>query len=99
MQDDDLGELLFNFVAALGVGRAFDFEVAQIDEGVQVFDFLADLLADLDGAQLDQAERLMAFCIRSLPRSMRRARLTSPSRVSSGTAPISRRYTRTGSSV
>ena len=33
----------------------------------------------------------MAFCIRSLPRSMRRAKSTSPSRVSSGTAPISRK--------
>ena len=31
------------------------------------------------------------------PRSMRRAISTSPSRVSSGTAPISRRYMRTGS--
>jgi Protein of unknown function (DUF2971) len=37
--------------------------------------------------------------IRSLPRSMRRTRSTSRSRVSSGTAPISRRYTRTGLSV
>ena len=35
----------------------------------------------------------------SLPRSMRRAISTSPSRVSSGTVPISRRYMRTGSFV
>ncbi len=35
----------------------------------------------------------------SLPRSMRRAISTSPSRVSSGTVPISRRYIRTGSFV
>ena len=35
----------------------------------------------------------------SLPRSMRRAISTSPSRVSSGTVPISRRYMRTGSLV
>ena len=45
------------------------------------------------------ADRLIAFNIRSFPRSIRRARFTSPSRVNSGTAPISRRYTRTGSSV
>ena len=35
----------------------------------------------------------------SLPRSMRLAMATSPSRVSSGTVPISRRYIRTGSLV
>ena len=35
----------------------------------------------------------------SLPRSIRRAISTSPSRVSSGTVPISRRYMRTGSLV
>lgn len=35
----------------------------------------------------------------SLPRSMRLAISTSPSRVSSGTVPISRRYMRTGSLV
>ena len=35
----------------------------------------------------------------SLPRSMRLAMATSPSRVSSGTVPISRRYMRTGSLV
>ena len=35
----------------------------------------------------------------SLPRSMRRAISTSPSRVSRGTVPISRRYIRTGSLV
>ena len=35
----------------------------------------------------------------SLPRSMRLAISTSPSRVSSGTVPISRRYMRTGSFV
>ena len=35
----------------------------------------------------------------SLPRSMRFAISTSPSRVSSGTVPISRRYMRTGSLV
>ena len=35
----------------------------------------------------------------SLPRSMRLAIATSPSRVSSGTVPISRRYMRTGSLV
>ena len=46
-----------------------------------------------------RADRLIAFCMRSLPCSIRRAKMTSPWRVSSGTAPISRRYTRTGSSV
>ena len=35
----------------------------------------------------------------SFPRSMRRAISTSPSRVRSGTVPISRRYIRTGSFV
>ncbi len=35
----------------------------------------------------------------SLPRSIRLAIATSPSRVSSGTVPISRRYMRTGSLV
>ena len=28
VQGDDVGQLLFDFVAALGVGRALDFEVA-----------------------------------------------------------------------
>ena len=44
-------------------------------------------------------EREMAFSTRIWPRSMRLAISTSPSRVSSGTVPISRRYMRTGSLV
>ena len=44
-------------------------------------------------------EREMAFITRSCPRSMRLAISTSPSRVSRGTVPISRRYMRTGSLV
>ena len=54
VQRDDVGQMLLDFVAALDVGGALDFEVAQVDEGVQIFDFLADLLADFDGAELDQ---------------------------------------------
>ena len=46
-----------------------------------------------------QALRARAFMIRRSPRSMRRAMRTSPSRVSNGTVPISRRYMRTGSLV
>ena len=41
----------------------------------------------------------MTFITIFLPRSMRFAISTSPSRVSSGTVPISRRYMRTGSFV
>ena len=44
-------------------------------------------------------EREIAFSTRIWPRSMRLAISTSPSRVSSGTVPISRRYMRTGSLV
>ena len=44
-------------------------------------------------------ERDSAFSTRSWPRSMRFAISTSPSRVSSGTVPISRRYILTGSLV
>ena len=44
-------------------------------------------------------ERVMVFITSSCPRSMRLAMATSPSRVSSGTVPISRRYMRTGSLV
>ena len=44
-------------------------------------------------------EREIAFSTRICPRSMRLAISTSPSRVSSGTVPISRRYMRTGSLV
>ena len=44
-------------------------------------------------------EREMALSTRIWPRSMRLAISTSPSRVSSGTVPISRRYMRTGSLV
>ncbi len=43
--------------------------------------------------------RVMDLMTASLPRSMRLAISTSPSRVSSGTVPISRRYIRTGSLV
>ena len=43
--------------------------------------------------------RQMTFITIFLPRSMRFAISTSPSRVSSGTVPISRRYMRTGSFV
>ena len=44
-------------------------------------------------------ERVIVFSTSSWPRSMRLAMATSPSRVSSGTVPISRRYMRTGSLV
>ena len=44
-----------------------------------------------------RGHRKAALAVAVLPRSMRRAISTSPSRVSSGAAPISRRYTRTGS--
>ena len=44
-------------------------------------------------------ERVTDFITTSWPRSMRLAMVTSPSRVSSGTVPISRRYMRTGSLV
>ena len=44
-------------------------------------------------------ERVIDFITTSCPRSMRLAIVTSPSRVSSGTVPISRKYMRTGSLV
>src|SRR3989454_774116 len=44
-------------------------------------------------------ERVIDFITTSCPRSMRLAIVTSPSRVNSGTVPISRRYMRTGSFV
>src|SRR5260370_286478 len=46
---------------------------------------------------ITMGERVMDFMTTSCPRSMRLAMVTSPSRVSSGTVPISRRYMRTGS--
>ena len=45
------------------------------------------------------AVREMVLMTESLPRSIRLAMATSPSRVRSGTVPISRRYMRTGSFV
>ena len=54
MGRDDLGQLVLDFVAALGVGGALFLEVAQVDKCVQLFDFLSDLLADLHRAQLHQ---------------------------------------------
>ncbi len=48
---------------------------------------------------ITMGERVMDFMTTSCPRSMRLAMVTSPSRVSSGTVPISRRYMRTGSFV
>ena len=50
-------------------------------------------------SRMTMGEREMAFMTRICPRSMRLAISTSPSRVSSGTVPISRRYMRTGSLV
>ncbi len=50
-------------------------------------------------SRITMGEREMALSTRSWPRSMRLAISTSPSRVSSGTVPISRRYMRTGSFV
>ncbi len=50
-------------------------------------------------SRITMGERESAFSTRSWPRSMRLAISTSPSRVSSGTVPISRRYMRTGSLV
>ena len=50
-------------------------------------------------SRMTMGERDSAFSTRSWPRSMRLAISTSPSRVSSGTVPISRRYMRTGSLV
>ncbi len=50
-------------------------------------------------SRITMDEREMAFITRIWPRSMRLAISTSPSRVSSGTVPISRRYMRTGSLV
>ena len=48
---------------------------------------------------ITMGERESAFSTRNWPRSMRLAISTSPSRVSSGTVPISRKYMRTGSLV
>ena len=48
---------------------------------------------------ITSGERDSAFSTVFWPRSMRRAISTSPSRVSSGTVPISRRYMRTGSLI
>ena len=50
-------------------------------------------------SRITMGEREMALSTRIWPRSMRLAISTSPSRVSSGTVPISRRYMRTGSLV
>ena len=50
-------------------------------------------------SRMTMGEREMALSTRIWPRSMRLAISTSPSRVSSGTVPISRRYMRTGSLV
>ena len=50
-------------------------------------------------SRITMGEREMALSTRFWPRSMRLAISTSPSRVSSGTVPISRRYMRTGSLV
>ena len=50
-------------------------------------------------SRITMGDRESAFRTRSCPRSMRLAISTSPSRVSSGTVPISRRYMRTGSLV
>ncbi len=50
-------------------------------------------------SRITMGEREMALSTRICPRSMRLAISTSPSRVSSGTVPISRRYMRTGSLV
>ena len=55
-------EVLLYFRAPLGVSRALFFEIAQIDERIQVFDLLADLVGDFDGSQLHQrrpANRLL----------------------------------------
>ena len=52
---DDLGQVLLDFVAALVVGRALFFQIAQIDVGVQFFGFALDLFGDLDRAQLHQS--------------------------------------------
>ena len=78
------------------VGDLFVVEDDQLADralaGVQLIAQLDDLLA-ISGV------REMDLITASLPRSMRRAISTSPSRVSSGTVPISRRYMRTGSLV
>ncbi len=50
-------------------------------------------------SRITMGEREMALSTRIWPRSMRLAISTSPSRVSSGTVPISRKYMRTGSLV
>ena len=50
-------------------------------------------------SRITMGEREMAFSTRIWPRSMRLAISTSPSRVSRGTVPISRKYMRTGSLV
>jgi hypothetical protein len=50
-------------------------------------------------SRITTGEREIAFSTRICPRSILRAISTSPSRVSSGTVPISRRYMRTGSFV
>ena len=50
-------------------------------------------------SRITMGERDSALSTRICPRSMRLAISTSPSRVSSGTVPISRRYMRTGSLV
>ncbi len=50
-------------------------------------------------SRITMGEREIAFSTLSCPRSMRFAISTSPSRVNSGTVPISRRYMRTGSFV
>ena len=54
MQRDDVGQLLLNLGAPLGVSGALDFEVAQVDERVQIFDFLANLLTDFHRVELHQ---------------------------------------------
>ncbi len=52
VQTNNIRQLLLDFGAPFGKGSALHFEVAQVDERIQIFDFLADLFADIDHMKL-----------------------------------------------
>ena len=99
MQDDDVGELLGGVGAHFEIGRRAFLDIAEIDHGFDFDGALFELLGQFDDHALHQggaADRLLHAQLAAFHAARQS---TSPSRVSSGTAPISRRYTRTGSSV
>jgi len=86
--DEDLGN------HGEGFERDFRAQVERMLKDPKAERFMGDFIdqwLDVREFDLTSPDRLIDLCIRSFPRSIFRARSTSPSRVSSGTAPISRR--------